>query len=229
MQYPCLIVSSIVNWPSRVFRQGEQVFPFWFIYDSPTGKLVHHCECAPYSCITKTQAHQNHGTSCIINVASQQRERIDVTPHCGSKPTCCGRGLWGGGVRRHLLNNAISGFGHHVMMAHSGLNLLCWTAHQYCLKLFVVASLSSSYCRARLKDNSGECHSNLMAWKEAISSIQAIDWWGREPLILPEMFTCLDCSLILPPIIYCCRSIMLILQGQAEQQLMWVPPKSHGI
>jgi hypothetical protein len=35
---------------------------------------------------------------------------------------CCGKGLWGGNGGRHLLDNAISGFDHSVMMAHSGLN-----------------------------------------------------------------------------------------------------------
>jgi hypothetical protein len=34
VQYPCWIISSIVNLPSRVFRQVGHVFPFWLIYDS---------------------------------------------------------------------------------------------------------------------------------------------------------------------------------------------------
>ncbi len=107
--------------------------------------------------------------------------------------------------------------------------LLVWTAQQYCLKSSVVTDQSYSYCRAGLNNNSGECHPNLMAFGKAIPPIQAIDGWGREPPILQEIFTCLDCSLILPQVICSCRSIRLILHGWVQQQLRWVPPKSHGI
>ncbi len=31
--------------------------------DAPNGELARHCECAPCLGDTKTQAHQNHGTS----------------------------------------------------------------------------------------------------------------------------------------------------------------------
>jgi hypothetical protein len=74
----------MVNRPSRVFRQIEHVFPFQLIYDTPSGKLLRHCECAPCLRNTKTQAHQNSGTSCVIHVISQQQERIDATPRCQS-------------------------------------------------------------------------------------------------------------------------------------------------
>ncbi len=106
----------------HVLHGNAMCCPFKLIYDIPSGKLLLHCECAPCLRKTKAQAHQNSGTSCVIHVISQLKESIDAAPHCQSLPTCCGRGLWGGGGRRHLPNNAISGFDHHVMMAHSGLN-----------------------------------------------------------------------------------------------------------
>ncbi len=84
MQYRSQIVSSIVNQPSRVFIHVEHVFPFRLICVTPSGKLVRHCECAPFLRNTKTQAQQNCETSCVIHVISQQQEMIDATPCCRS-------------------------------------------------------------------------------------------------------------------------------------------------
>ncbi len=68
-----------------------------------------------------------------------------------------------------------------------------------------------------------------MVFGAAIYLIQAVDGWGREPPSIPDFFTCLDCSLTLPQIVLRHKSIKLISQGQADQQLRWVGSKLHGI
>jgi hypothetical protein len=57
-----------------------------------------------------------------------------------------------------------------------------------------------------------------MAFEGAKTLIQAVVGRGRKPPILPIIFTCQDSSLTLPQIVFRRKSIMLILQGQAEQQ-----------
>ncbi len=58
---------------------------------------------------------------------------------------------------------------------------------------------------------------------------RTIKAWGRELPILPGILIVLVYSLTLPWIDCCCKSIKLISQDLAHQQLRWVPPKYHGV
>jgi hypothetical protein len=58
---------------------------------------------------------------------------------------------------------------------------------------------------------------------------RTMDAWGREPRILPGILTVLVYSLTSPWSDCCRKSIKLILQDLAHQQLQWVPLDYHGV
>jgi hypothetical protein len=58
---------------------------------------------------------------------------------------------------------------------------------------------------------------------------RTMDARGREPPILPGNLTVLVYSLTLPWSDCCCKSIKLISQDLAHQQLRWVSPDYHGV
>ncbi len=58
---------------------------------------------------------------------------------------------------------------------------------------------------------------------------RTVDVWGREPPIVPGILTVLVYSLTSPWSDCCRKSIRLISQDLAHQQLRWVPPKFNGV
>ncbi len=95
----------------------DHVFLVSLIYDTPSWKQSGRCHVITH--IVKP---------FLILMQYLHNKRVTLQPACyWRSPTCCGRDMWGGGGGWHLLNIAISGFDHSVVMAHSGhLAGGCW-------------------------------------------------------------------------------------------------------
>ncbi len=103
----------------------------------------------------------------------------------------------------------------------------------------VLTDIASNWLLSQVyqTDIAGPCSSTTqvsttrISWRLGSDShrFRTKDAWGREPPILPGNLTVLVYSLTSPWIDCCRKSIKLISQDLAHQQLRWVPPEYHGV
>ncbi len=106
-----------------------------------------------------------------------------------------------------------------------------------CFSLLTHIALKRLLSQVYQTDIAGPCLSitqvsaTWISWRlgSVFYRFRTINAWGREPPILPGILTVLVYSLTLPWIDCCRRSIKLISQALAHQQLRWVPLEYHGV